>query len=391
MNSDKFDRIVLDLLYGELDELTTAAARRHMEQSSRAREIYAHLKATRQLGVLPVHAPPADFESTVMARERTTLAELPWVHRAGRLVSMLAGYAMRPQLVMGALLLLMLGSSLMFLRARPGQHGSMQVTERGAPEAEVDLVLPLEPAPHVVAASVEIPLPAPPIAAPSSPFQAPAPAKSPAGSKPAAAGVSDAGAEGLDPFDQAVRLYRAGEYVEAQRRFERISRAGGQRAAEAALYAAQATRNVSGCAPAVGRFERVRARFPGSGSAYEAAWRAAKCLQQLGDIEAARQTYESLLQVVTYAERAGQALARLGASQTPPGGARPPIAVHEGSAPAGSSSAAPFVDELMAQPENEDLAAPPLATPPVDSPLDSSRTASSAPPTRAAEDAGAVP
>jgi hypothetical protein len=142
MNSDKFDRIVLDLLYGELDELTTAAAKRHMDQSARAREIFAHFKATRQLSVLPAHAPPADFEAALMERERRALAELPLHHRIGRLVSMLAGYAMRPQLIMGALLLLMIGSSLMFLRARPGQHGAMQVTERGAPEADVDLVLP---------------------------------------------------------------------------------------------------------------------------------------------------------------------------------------------------------------------------------------------------------
>jgi len=137
MNSDKFDRIVLDLLYGELDELTTAAAKRHMDQSARAREIFAHFKATRQLSVLPTHDPPPDFEATLMDRERRALAELPLHHRIGRIVSMLAGYAMRPQLIMGALLLLMIGSSLMFLRARPGQHSAMQVTERGAPEADV--------------------------------------------------------------------------------------------------------------------------------------------------------------------------------------------------------------------------------------------------------------
>src|ERR1044071_3413046 len=155
MNSDKFDRIVLDLLYGELDELTTAAARRHMDQSARAREIFAHLRATRQLGVLPAHAPPADFEDAVLEREARLLAELPVRHRVGRLVSMLAGYAMRPQLVMGALLLLMLGSSLMFVRARPGVHSAVQVTERGAPEGDVDLVLPLAPPP----ASAEAPAP----------------------------------------------------------------------------------------------------------------------------------------------------------------------------------------------------------------------------------------
>lgn len=333
MNSDKFDRVVLDLLYGELDELTTAAARRHMEQSARAREIYAHLKATRQLGVLPAHAPAADFEATLMARERRALAELPLVHRLGRVVSMLAGYAMRPQLVMGALLLLMLGSSLMFLRARPGQHAAMQVTERGAPEADVDLVLPLTPAPTPpVAADPTIFQPPAPssAAAPSSAFQPPtSPVRSASPAPVQPAGVSDAGAEGLDPFDQAVNLYRAGHYVEAQLHFERISRSGSQRAAEAALYAAQTTRNVSGCAAAVSRFERVRVRFPGSGSAYEASWRAAKCLQQLGDAEASRQTYESLLQVAAYSERARQALANLGGPAPPATPALPPIALHD--------------------------------------------------------------
>lgn len=330
MNSDKFDRVVLDLLYGELDELTTAAARRHLEQSARAREIYAHLKATRQLGVLPAHTPAPDFEATLMARERRALAELPLVHRLGRIVSMLAGYAMRPQLVMGALLLLMLGSSLMFLRARPGQHAAMLVTERGAPEADVDLVVPLTPAPPVAADPTIFQPPSPSSApAPSSAFQPPSsPARSAAPAPAQTSGVVDAGAEGLDPFDQAVSLYRAGHYVEAQRHFERISRSGGQRAAEAALYAAQTTRNVSGCAPAVSRFERVRVRFPGSGSAYEASWRAAKCLQQLGDVEAARQTYESLLQVAAYSDRARQALANLG-GPAPPATPVPPIALHD--------------------------------------------------------------
>lgn len=323
MNSDKFDRVVLDLLYGELDELTSAAAKRHMDQSARAREIYAHFRATRQLSVLPEHSPPSNFEASLMERERGALAELPVHHRIGRIISMLAGYAMRPQLIMGALLLLMIGSSLMFLRARPGQHSAMQVTERGAPEADTDLVLPVPAAPPTLGAS-----------GPPGAFQSPAAsplgsgAPSPAASSPSvaasAAGSADLPAtaealgEGLDPFDQAVHMYRAGEYAEAQRRFERISRAGGHRAPEAALYSAQAVRNLSGCAPAVSRFERVRLRFPGSGSAYEAAWRTAKCLYQLGDVEAARQSYESLLQVASYAQRARDALAALSGAPAVP-------------------------------------------------------------------------
>jgi TolA-binding protein len=312
MNSDKFDRIVLDLLYGELDELTTAAAKRHMDQSARAREIFAHFKATRQLSVLPTHAPPADFEAALMERERRALAELPLHHRVGRIVSMLAGYAMRPQLIMGALLLLMIGSSLMFLRARPGQHSAVQVTERGAPEADVDLVLPLAPAsvegPPALTSGVFQALPALDVERPPSAPAGPVPARS-SEARPATA---EGNPEGLDPFEQALELYRAGHYLEAQRRFDRISRSSGGRAAEAALYAAQSLRNASGCATAVARFERVRLEFPGTASAYEAAWRAAKCQQQLGDIEAARQSYESLLQVVSHAARARVALAGLG-------------------------------------------------------------------------------
>lgn len=314
MNSDKFDRIVLDLLYGELDELTTAAARRHMDQSARARDIFAHFKATRQLSVLPTHAPPPDFEAALMDRERRALAELPLHLRAGRLVSMLAGYAMRPQLIMGALLLLMIGSSLMFLRARPGQHSAVQVTERGSPEAEADVLRP------VVEHSEE-----PPELASGVSYAVPSEAEAGADALPVAAavnaappGVSVPAAEGLDPFDQALALYRDGHYLDAQRGFDRISRSGGRRAGEAALYAAQSLRSASGCAPAVGRFERVRLDFPGSSWAYEAAWRAAKCLQQLGDVEGARQSYESLLQVSSHATRARAALAGLGATGPQP-------------------------------------------------------------------------
>src|SRR5690606_30796131 len=193
------DRVVLDLLYGELDELTTAAAKRHMDQSARAREIFAHFKATRQLSVLPTHDPPPGFEAALMERERRALAELPLHHRAGRVVSMLAGYAMRPQLIMGALLLLMIGSSLMFLRARPGQHSAVQVTERGAPEADVDLILPVASAMEStppLASGILRALPADDQSAP--PHQA-APA-------PAAPRAVEGSSEGLDPFEQALEL-----------------------------------------------------------------------------------------------------------------------------------------------------------------------------------------
>jgi TolA-binding protein len=318
MDSDKFDRIVLDLLYGELDELTTAAAKRHMEQSARARDIYAHFRATRQLGVLPAHTPPPDFEAALLAREARILAELPVRHRLGRVVSMLAGYAMRPQLIMAALLLLMIGSSLMFVRTRPALHNAVQVTERGAPEGDVDVVLPLAPPPSSAAPLAPAPSePRATVAAESAPA---APAADVANTRM----VSDsAPGDAQDAFDQALQIYRARGYIEAQRLFERLSRSGHPRAAEAALHAALSTRNIKGCAAALPAFARVSERFPSSPAAHDAAWRAARCQEQLGDILEARQGYTALLQVPTHARRAQQALASLASEHAPDGAAAP--------------------------------------------------------------------
>lgn len=321
MNSDRFDRVVMDLLYGELDELTTAAARRHVDQSARARDIYTHLSATRKLSALPSHAPRDDFAATVIERERDVFSQLPLHQRVGHWVSKLAGYAMRPQLAMGTLLLLMIGSSLMFLRAKPGQHSAVQVTGRGAPEAEVERLLPVAPLALTTESRVHDAFEQPRSSAKrrsratSPPRQRPQLARLAGASQ---ASTATAGREathaddGLDPFDQAVQLYRAGRYDEAERRFERLSHLGGARAAEAALYAAQATRDAAGCGPAVGQFDAVRLRFPGSGPAYEATWRAAKCLHQLGSVESARQNYAALLQVNSHARRARRALEALG-------------------------------------------------------------------------------
>jgi TolA-binding protein len=347
MNSDKFDRVVLDLLYEELDELTTLAAKRHMEQSARARDIFAHLKATRRLSTLPAFPPPDGFEASVLIREPGARAEFPLRYRLGRFVSMLAGYAMRPQLAMGTLLLLMIGSSLLFLRAKPGHHGAIQVTERGVPEVEAELVLPVAAAPSrgegprgegPGSEAAAAPLEEAKTPADLSPPAAPAAKVDVVGAVP-----SDPSAGLADAFGEAVRAYRAGQYVEAQRLFERISRQPGPQAAESALYAAQSTRNVSGCAAAIPRFERVRNRFPASGAANEAVWRAAKCAQKLGDIEGARRRLESLLELPSHAREARRALLDLEAGNLATDGLEAKERATAPSRAANTDAGAPFV------------------------------------------------
>ncbi|HEY3666599.1 MAG TPA: zf-HC2 domain-containing protein, partial [Polyangiaceae bacterium] len=136
MDCEKFDRIVLDLLYEELDELTQAAAKRHMEHCTRCKGIGAGLRATREVGVLPLVDTPQGLELRILEAERQATQLLPLGKRLGRGVSLLAGYAMRPQLSMAALLMLMIGSSLFFLRAQPGDREHVLVTERGVPESD---------------------------------------------------------------------------------------------------------------------------------------------------------------------------------------------------------------------------------------------------------------
>jgi len=102
VDCEKFDRIVLDLLYDELDELTSAAARRHMEHCARCRSIGSGLRATRQVGMLPLLDAPEGLELAILEAERQATELLPLGKRLGRGLSLLAGYAMRPQLAMAA-------------------------------------------------------------------------------------------------------------------------------------------------------------------------------------------------------------------------------------------------------------------------------------------------
>ncbi|HMJ10010.1 MAG TPA: zf-HC2 domain-containing protein, partial [Polyangiaceae bacterium] len=125
MDCEKFDRIVLDQIYQELDELTSLAAKRHVEHCMRCRRIEAGLRATREVGVLPTLEPPESLVAHILTAEREAHAMLPARQRFGRAISILAGYAMRPQLAMAALLVLMIGGSLLFLRGRPDSDASL--------------------------------------------------------------------------------------------------------------------------------------------------------------------------------------------------------------------------------------------------------------------------
>jgi TolA-binding protein len=341
VDCEKFDRIVLDLLYDELDELTSAAARRHMEHCTRCRGIGSGLRATREVGVLPLAEPPTGLEARLLEAERRLTRQLPLSKRLGRGLSLVAGYAMRPQLSMAALLMLMIGSSLFFLRAQPGDREHVLVTERGVPESDNDSVAvvskkgsapdselshapsapraaarPTEalatreraPEPKAATAPAE-PAPAPPAAAFAQARGgglANLDSNDKLGEEPAPGSVTDSDAS----YDAAMAAYRDGRYSEAERRFGELANQGGTHAPNAALYEAQALRMVSGCPSAAPRFEDVHTRYPGP-VGNSAAWQAADCYRSLGEVSAARQTYLMLAADPSYKGRATEALAEL--------------------------------------------------------------------------------
>jgi hypothetical protein len=318
---------VLDLLYGELDELTEAAAKRHIEHCSRCKGVSAGLRATREVGALPLVDPPEGLELGILEAERRMNAKLPLKKKLGRGVSILAVYAMRPQLAMAALLLLMIGSSLFFLRARPGASESVLVTERGVPEMEQE---------HVAIVPQGSPLevaPAPPAAA--TPRAAGAKAEGVAqrereDDKPAeaSAALAEAPAEeakgaiaegeplpgtepAADSIEAATAAFQGGRYVEAQRRFEEVAARGGPEAPGAALQAVEALRRQRGCPAAAPRYEEVHSRYRDTAAGSEAAWQAGDCYRALGELSRARQSLEALLEVAEYRSRAEAALQEL--------------------------------------------------------------------------------
>ena len=335
MDCEKFDRIVLDLLYGELDELTDAAAKRHVEHCSRCKGIASGLRATREVGALALVDPPDSLELGILEAERRMNAKLPLGKKLGRGVSILAVYAMRPQLAMAALLLLMIGSSLFFLRSRPGARDSVLVTERGVPETEAEHVA-IVPAPErrEVAAA--------PAAAMASAMPKVASNKGDAvaqrelgldkapgdGAQPAEASKDSeakgaaneaeplAGSEpALDSMEAATAAFQGGRYVEAQRRFEEIAARGGSEAPAAALQAVEALRRQRGCPAAAPRYDEVHSHYRDTPSGSEAAWQAGDCYRALGELSHARQSLEALLEVPEYRSRATAALQELTARE----------------------------------------------------------------------------
>lgn len=321
MDCEKFDQHVMDALYDELDELTHAAMKRHMEGCARCASTLAGLKATRDAAVLPLEEPGDDLEDRILAAVEVAQRKTPWRRKALRALAWAGSHAMRPQLAMAALFVLVIGSSLLLLRARPGTVGvaPVRVTERGAPAPEQ---------PEVALA------PAPPAAAPAAAAEQPTEAL--AAAEPAAAG------EVKRAEERAADKAGADEGKAKDEKADRDDGAPG--GAAAALADAQAKKNASGCSAALPLFDEIGTRYPGTAAAHTAMWEAAQCYKASGNEARARELLLALRSVESYKAQVeselGEAQANAQNIQAPAKAAAATAAAGAAAAPAGKPAAA---------------------------------------------------
>ena len=344
MDCEKFDQHVIDELYEELDELTHAALKRHVEGCSRCPVILSGLRATRDVGILPIEEPSDDLEARILDAVAFAQKKAPWPRKVLRGLAWAGSHAMRPQLAMAALFFLVIGSSLLLLRAKPGTGGlaPVRVTERGAPAIEAE-------APMVAATAAPTATPPAAIAAAAS---APDPQQ---GVIDTANLAKDKAAEGARPSDKD--------------------------AARLALTDARTVRDSAGCAAAVSKYDEIGARFPGSGAAADAMWDAATCYRSMGDAAKARELYLALESVPSYRQRAEQAVT--GDADNNVGNAMNQVQVASRAAAPGGKM--PAAAAPMPAPAARPAATAPVAAKPVSGSNGSGRNAVSAPKKAAAD------
>lgn len=136
MDCDRFDDLVIDVLYGELDEQLAVELRRHLDVCPRCSGVMEELKQAREAArSLWVPAPPRLSERAI-TNERELQRRAPWYRKLVRAAAWAGSHAMQPQLAMAALFVFVAGSSLLLLRDRDRSVAApVSVSERGAPVA----------------------------------------------------------------------------------------------------------------------------------------------------------------------------------------------------------------------------------------------------------------
>ncbi len=148
MDCEKCEELMLDELYGELDDVTSALVRRHVAGCSRCNAILSDLRGTREAvsGALVLEDAPPSLEERIFAAEKEARKVVPIRSRTSNVISIAGRWAMRPQTAMAALFLLMIGSTTFLLKGRPQSSlrssAPITVAQEGSPVAAPNAVSP---------------------------------------------------------------------------------------------------------------------------------------------------------------------------------------------------------------------------------------------------------
>lgn len=147
MDCDKLDEMAMDLVDPEgagLDPRALGRAREdaetHVASCPRCAALVARLRAgLRAADELPLDEPSSLLESRILAAAALARPRPAWPRRVARAVSTAGGWAMRPQVAMAAVLVLMVGTSILVLRGGglPTARRT-KVTDEGAPVATLE-------------------------------------------------------------------------------------------------------------------------------------------------------------------------------------------------------------------------------------------------------------
>lgn len=351
MDCEKFESNLIDELYGELDDVTSAAMKRHAAGCSRCAGLLGGLKATRKVAALPMEPLPDGLEERILGAAREAQKVVPMRSKFATFVSRAGAWAMRPQTAMAAVFLLAIGSSVVLMntsRSREASPASVAVQTKGSPmdlppaasgaEQALDRAdnahgtldqqgrgrAMATAAPGMlekdkVALADEERSNADPnslsadgkldrglVANAATPAGAPDTTTILGGASGSGGGYTTEatqqayGSGGVPAFQSAMDDYRAKKFDDATRRFDTMA----ANDPNAALWAARSVRDGSGCGAAVARFDQVAARADGTPTGYEAMLDAGRCYKQLGNYDAARARFAKLAGVPTYATRA---------------------------------------------------------------------------------------
>jgi hypothetical protein len=133
VDCEKFESLLIDELYGELDEVTSAAVRRHAAGCARCGALLSGLRATRKVAALPMEEPSVDLEDRILSAVREQQKVLPFRARASSVLSRAGAWAMRPQTAMAAVFLLVIGTSFVLVQSRAKQEVAASKNAEGMP------------------------------------------------------------------------------------------------------------------------------------------------------------------------------------------------------------------------------------------------------------------